>query len=292
MPKSAFVAIVGRPSAGKSTLLNGLCGAKVSIVSPVPQTTRNTIRGIVTRPQGQLIFVDTPGYHISDKKLNLKLRELVLQSLAEVDLILYVIDATREPGKEEASMVELLAKEGDNRVVVAINKIDHPEARPLFVEEFIIPRLPKSRRLTISALQGTNLSALLDELFLRAPEGPLWYPEDIYTDQEPVFRIGEIIREKAILHTRDELPHAIAVEYQESSKRADGGLFARFDILVERDSQKAIVIGRQGSVIKRIREEAEADLKELFDYPIKLQLQVVVDPDWRKSDSMLSRMIF
>ncbi|HBK57884.1 MAG TPA: GTPase Era, partial [Spirochaetaceae bacterium] len=128
MPKSAFVAIVGRPSAGKSTLLNALCGAKVSIVSPVPQTTRNSIRGIVTRPQGQLIFVDTPGYHISDKKLNLKLRELVLQSLAEVDLILYVIDATREPGKEEASMVELLAKEGDNRVVVAINKIDHPEA--------------------------------------------------------------------------------------------------------------------------------------------------------------------
>jgi len=292
VPKSAFVAIVGRPSAGKSTLLNALCGAKVSIVSPVPQTTRNSIRGIVTRPQGQLIFVDTPGYHISDKKLNLKLRELVLQSLAEVDLILYVIDATREPGKEEASMVELLAKEGDNRVVVAINKIDHPEAKPLFVEEFIIPRLPKSKRLTISALQGTNLSALLDELFLRAPEGPLWYPEDIYTDQEPVFRIGEIIREKAILHTRDELPHAIAVEYQESSKRADGVLFARFDILVERDSQKAIVIGRQGSVIKRIREEAEADLKELFDYPIKLQMQVVVDPDWRKSDSMLSRMIF
>jgi len=292
VPKSAFVAIVGRPSAGKSTLLNALCGAKVSIVSPVPQTTRNSIRGIVTRPQGQLIFVDTPGYHISDKKLNLKLRELVLQSLAEVDLILYVIDATREPGKEEASMVELLAKEGDNRVVVAINKIDHPEAKPLFVEEFIIPRLPKSKRLTISALQGTNLSALLDELFLCAPEGPLWYPEDIYTDQEPVFRIGEIIREKAILHTRDELPHAIAVEYQESSKRADGVLFARFDILVERDSQKAIVIGRQGSVIKRIREEAEADLKELFDYPIKLQMQVVVDPDWRKSDSMLSRMIF
>ena len=292
MPKSAFVAIVGRPSAGKSTLLNALCGAKVSIVSPVPQTTRNSIRGIVTRPQGQLIFVDTPGYHISDKKLNLKLRELVLQSLAEVDLILYVIDATREPGKEEASMVELLAKEGDNRVVIAINKIDHPEARPLFVEEFIIPRLPKSKRLTISARQGTNLDVLLDELFSCAPEGHLWYPEDIYTDQEPVFRIGEIIREKAILHTRDELPHAIAIEYQESSKRADGVLFARFDILVERDSQKAIVIGRQGSVIKRIREEAEADLKELFDYPIKLQMQVVVDPDWRKSDSMLSRMIF
>lgn len=291
MPKSAFVAIVGRPSAGKSTLLNALCGAKVSIVSPVPQTTRNTIRGIVTRPQGQLIFVDTPGYHISDKKLNCKLRELVLQSLSDVDLILYVIDATRSPGKEEEAIIELLAKDS-SRIVIAINKVDHPEAKPLFVEEFVIPRLPKAKRITISATQGTNLEALLDALLLLAPEGPLWYPEEIYTDQEPVFRIGEIIREKAILHTRDELPHAIAVEYRESSKRSDGTLFARFDILVERDSQKAIVIGRQGSVIKQIREEAEADLKELFDYPIKLQLQVVVDPDWRKSDSKLSRMIF
>lgn len=133
---------------------------------------------------------------------------------------------------------------------------------------------------------------MIEILFSLAPEGPFWYPEDIYTDQEPVFRIGELIREKAILNTYQELPHAIAVEYRESSKRADGVLFARFDILVERDSQKGIVIGSQGSVIKRIREEAEADLKELFDYPIKLQMQVRVDPDWRKSDSRLSRIIF
>ncbi len=264
MPKSAFVAIIGRPSAGKSTLLNALCGAKVSIVSSVPQTTRNAIRGIVTRPQGQLIFVDTPGYHLSEKKFNLKLRELVLQSLSEVDSILYVIDATRDPGKEEEAIIELLSKEA-RRIVIAINKIDHPEARPLFVEEFVILRLPQAKRISISASQGTNLNTLLDALFSLAPEGPFWYPEEIYTDQEPVFRIGEIIREKAILHTRDELPHAIAVEYRDSSKRADGVLFVRFDILVERDSQKAIVIGRQGSVIKRIREEAEADLKKLID---------------------------
>ena len=291
MPKSAFVAIVGRPSAGKSTLLNALCGAKVSIVSSVPQTTRNTIRGIVTKPEGQLIFVDTPGYHISDKKLNLRLGELVRQSLSEVDLILYVIDALREPGKEEEAIIELLSKE-TRRIVVAINKIDHPDARPLFIEEFVIPRLPGAQRISISASQRTNLDSLLGALFTLAPEGPLWYPQEIYTDQEPVFRIGEIIREKAILHTRDELPHAIAVEYRESSQRADGVLFARFDILVERDSQKAIVIGKKGSIIKLIREEAEADLKELFDYPVKLQLQVTVDPDWRKSDSMLARMIF
>ncbi|HNT59019.1 MAG TPA: GTPase Era [Rectinema sp.] len=291
MPKSAFVAIIGRPSVGKSTLLNALCGAKVSIVSSVPQTTRNAIRGIITRPEGQLIFVDTPGYHISDKKLNLRLREIVLRSLSEVDLILYLIDATREPGKEEEAIAELLSKD-IHRIVVAINKIDDPEARPLLIEEFIIPRLRGAKRVSISAVEKTNLESLIEVLFSLAPEGPFWYPEDIYTDQEPVFRIGELVREKAILNTYQELPHAIAVEYRESSKRADGVLFARFDILVERDSQKAIVIGRQGSIIKRIREEAEADLKELFDYPIKLQLQVRVDPDWRRSDSALSRIIF
>jgi len=291
MPKSAFVAIVGRPSVGKSTLLNALCGAKVSIVSSVPQTTRNAIRGIITKPQGQLIFVDTPGYHLSDKKLNLRLREIVLQSISEVDLILYLIDATREPGKEEEAIAELLSKE-IHRTVVAINKIDDPEARPLLIEEFVIPRLRGAKRVSISAVEKTNLESLIEILFSLAPEGPFWYPEDIYTDQEPVFRIGELIREKAILNTYQELPHAIAVEYRESSKRADGVLFARFDILVERDSQKGIVIGSQGSVIKRIREEAEADLKELFDYPIKLQMQVRVDPDWRKSDSRLSRIIF
>ncbi|MEN6383513.1 MAG: GTPase Era [Rectinema sp.] len=291
MPKSAFVAIIGRPSVGKSTLLNALCGAKVSIVSSVPQTTRNAIRGIITRPEGQLIFVDTPGYHISDKKLNLRLREIVLRSLSEVDLILYLIDATREPGKEEEAIAELLSKD-IHRIVVAINKIDDPEARPLLIEEFIIPRLRGAKRVSISAVEKTNLESLIEVLFSLAPEGPFWYPEDIYTDQEPVFRIGELVREKAILNTYQELPHAIAVEYRESSKRADGVLFARFDILVERDSQKAIVIGRQGSIIKRIREEAEADLKELFDYPIKLQLQVRVDLDWRRSDSALSRIIF
>jgi len=291
MTKSAFVAIVGRPSSGKSTLLNTLCGAKVSIVSPVPQTTRNSIRGIVTRPQGQLIFVDTPGFHLSDKKLNLKLRDIVLQSLSEVDIILYVIDATREPGKEEEAIIDILSKDS-NRMVIAINKMDHPEAKTPSLEEFLAPRFAGAQRVTISALKRTNLDALVDALFKLAPEGPLWYPEDIYTDQEPTFRIAEIIREKAMLHTRDELPHAIAVVYQESSKRADGVLFARFDIIVERDSQKAIVIGRQGSVIQRIREEAEADLKDLFEYPIKLQLQVSVDADWRRNDNSLSKMIF
>lgn len=289
--KSAFVTIIGRPSSGKSTLLNALCGAKVSIVSAIPQTTRNSIRGIVTRPQGQLVFVDTPGFHLSEKRLNQKLHDIVLQALADVDIILYVIDSTREPGKEEEAIADILSKKA-HQIIAAINKIDHREAMPELSEKFLLQTFKDVPHLEISAQEGTNLDKLVEVLFDHAPEGPFWYPEDIYTDQEPVFRIGEIIREKAMLHTRDELPHAIAVEYRESSKHPEGTLVARFDILVERESQKAIVIGRQASVIKRIREEAEADLKELFDYPIKLQLQVVVDPDWRKDASKLSKMIF
>jgi len=289
--KSAFVTIIGRPSSGKSTLLNALCGAKVSIVSAIPQTTRNSIRGIVTRPQGQLVFVDTPGFHLSEKKFNQKLHDIVLQALADVDIILYVVDSTREPGEEEEAIADMLSKKA-HQMIVAINKVDHREAMPELSEKFLLRKFENVPHFEISAQEGTNLDRLLEALFDRAPEGPFWYPEDIYTDQEPVFRIGEIIREKAMLRTRDELPHAIAVEYRESSKSPEGTLVARFDILVERESQKGIVIGRQASVIKRIREEAEADLKELFDYPIKLQLQVVVDPDWRKDASKLSKMIF
>lgn len=291
MPKSAFIAIVGRPSSGKSTLLNALCGAKVAIVSPIPQTTRNSIRGIVTRPEGQLVFVDTPGYHLSDKKFNKKLQELVVQALSEVDIILYLVDATRDPGPEEEALLNLL-KEHGNRLIIAINKIDDADSKPLIMEEFLASRLKEARRIKISALKQQNLDQLLSLLFELAEEGPLWYPEDIYTDQEPVFRIAEIVREKAMLHTRQELPHAIAVEYRESSRKPDGSLLARYDIIVERDSQKAIVIGKKGSVIQKIREEAEAELAELFDYPVRLSLQVVVDPDWRKDDKRLASMIF
>ncbi|MCX7776075.1 MAG: GTPase Era [Rectinemataceae bacterium] len=291
MPKSAFVAIVGRPSSGKSTLLNALCGAKVAIVSPIPQTTRNSIRGIVTRPEGQLVFVDTPGYHLSDRKFNKKLQELVVQALSEVDIVLYLVDATRDPGPEEEALLTLL-KEHSNHLIIAINKIDDADSKPLIMEEFLASRLKEARRIKISALKQQNLDQLLSLLFELAEEGPLWYPEDIYTDQEPVFRIAEIVREKAMLHTRQELPHAIAVEYRESSRKPDGSLLARYDIIVERDSQKAIVIGKKGSVIQSIREEAEAELAELFDYPVKLSLQVVVDPDWRKDDKRLASMIF
>jgi GTP-binding protein Era len=291
MAKSAFAAIVGRPSSGKSTLLNALCGAKVSIVSPVPQTTRNTVRGIVNRPAGQIVFLDTPGFHISEKKLNLRLRDIVLRAMADADIVVYLIDATREPGPEEEVLARAL--QGVKLpMIAAINKIDDPEALPDPAAAFVAEQLPQAAVLRLSAKEGTGLNELLEALLGAAQEGPAWYPEEYYTDQEPVFRMAEIIREKIILHTREELPHAVFVDFTDSRKLDDGGLEANFDIVVERESQKGIVIGKGGALVKKIREEAEADLAELFDYTVKLRLQVRVDPTWKHDDKRLDSLIF
>jgi GTPase len=291
MAKSAFVALAGRPSAGKSTLVNALCGEKVSIVSPVPQTTRNTVRGIVNRSEGQLVFLDTPGYHISEKKLNLRLRGVSNEAFSDADIVLYLIDATRAPGLEEEAVAAALASASE-RLVAGINKVDSPEADPATARAFVSGKFPKAPIFELSALKATGLEALLAALFERAQEGPAWYPEEYYTDQEPVFRIAEIIREKIFLHTRDELPHAVYVSYEDSSRGEDDSLLASYDLVVERESQKGILIGKGGSMIKRIREEAEADLAGIFDYAIRLKLSVRVDPDWKKNDKKLEQLIF
>ncbi len=291
MAKSAFVAIVGRPSSGKSTLLNALCGAKVSIVSPVPQTTRNTVRGIVNRAAGQIVFLDTPGFHLSDKKLNLRLKDIVLRALADADIVVYLIDATREPGPEEEAMVAALTA-SNMPIIAVVNKIDHAEAQPERAVAFVAGHLPAATVLQVSAKENRGLDVLVEKLLGAAEEGPAWYPEEYYTDQEPVFRIAEIIREKIILHTREELPHAVFVDFTDSRKLEEGGLEVNYDIVVERESQKGIVIGKAGSMIKQIREEAEADLAEIFDYPVKLRLQVRVDSSWKHDDKRLDSLIF
>ena len=302
MAKSAFVAIVGRPSSGKSTLLNALCGAKVSIVSPVPQTTRNAVRGIINRDEGQLVFIDTPGFHLSEKKLNIKLKNVALSALGDADIVVYVLDSTREPGAEEEALAsnfsapsgsaDTVYKGSRRKMVVAINKIDAKDADVVRATQFVAEHLPAATIVRISALTGEGLDELVSALLGLAEEGPQWYPPEYYTDQDPVFRIAEIIREKAINHTREELPHALFIDFVDSRKLEDGGLEASYDIVVERESQKGIVIGKGGSMIKVIREEAEADLAELFDYPVHLRLQVRVDSSWKHDDKRLDSLIF
>lgn len=291
LSKSAFVAIAGRPSAGKSTLLNALCGEKVSIVSPTPQTTRNAVRGIVNRPEGQLVFLDTPGYHISEKKLNKKLTEVAVDAFKDADLVLYLLDAAREPGPEEEALAETL-KGSQSKLIIAVNKIDAKDADPARAKNFASEHFPGTPLLEISGLKKNGLDELLAALFEHAEEGPAWYPPEYYTDQEPAFRMAEIIREKIINNTREELPHAVFVEYKDSRRLPDGSLEAAFDLVVERDSQKGILIGKGGSMIKKIREEAEADLNGIFDYEVMLRLSVTVDPDWRHDDRRLNELIY
>ena len=290
-PKSAFVAVVGRPSSGKSTLMNALCGEKISIVSPVPQTTKNTIRGIVNRPEGQLVFLDTPGIHDSDKRLNQRLRDIAREALGEADLVLYVMDSTRPAGREEKAIADLLAPYA-GKTLAAINKTDAADADPSHAGAFLAETLPGIEAVEISALRGDGVPGLLSRLFARAPEGPAWYPEEYYTDQEPVFRIAEVIREKVLLHTRDELPHAVYVEYRDSGKRGDGALVYEADLVVERDSQKGILIGAKGATIKRIREEAERDLADIFPYPVVLSLRVRVRANWKKDEKLLKKLFY
>lgn len=288
--RSAFVAVVGRPSSGKSTFVNAVCGQKVAIVSPVPQTTRNTVRGIKTGDGYQLVFLDTPGLHDSEKAINRKLRDLAVRALKDADLVLYLVDSTRAPGPEEASIAERVAPFG-GKTFVAVNKIDAGDSDPAKARLFVAQRVPQAKAFDISAEKGTGVEALLAALAEAAPPGPAYYPPEFYTDQEPVFRIAEVIREKVFLLARDEVPHAVFVEYVAHHTLDDGTLVYEGELVVERETQKGILIGAGGSMIRAIREDAERDLAEIFDYPVKLSIKVRVQPDWKKDDRVLKRLI-
>jgi len=278
MSKAAFVAIIGRPSAGKSTMVNKICGEKVSIVSAVPQTTRDAIRGILTREQGQLVFVDTPGRHKSEKKFNIKLSEISAKAVEDSDLILYVLDATRAPGPEEIEIAGLLAARQE-RAIAAVNKIDDKNADTARAREFISQYLQGLRCCEVSAKTGEGVEPLLEALYAMAPEGEAFYDAEYYTDQEVDFRIAEIIREKAINRLREEIPHALRVEiadtqFDANAENGRGKLWVRAFIVVERESQKGIVVGKGGLMIRAIRLAALKELDRIFDWKIELDIRV------------------
>ena len=291
--KCGFVAVIGRPSAGKSTLVNRLCGGKVSIVSPVPQTTRNSIRGIANRKGVQLIFVDTPGYHNSEKKINLRLKAIAEERLSEADCVLYVVDATRPAGAEEAAVAALVNHRVE-RAAVAVNKCDLAQANPAAARAYLseaLPNLPSERIIEISAKTGKGTGQLFAALAGLAPEGVPLYPQEFYTDQEVGFRIAEIIREKAMLNTAGEIPHAVCVEVSDMESRRGGKeLFVRAFLVAEREGQKAILIGKNASMIRKIKEESLADFKKIFPFYVILDLQVRVSKNWRQRDSIVGRL--
>lgn len=290
--KSALVALVGRPSSGKSTILNTICGHKIAIVAPSPQTTRNTVRGILSEERGQLIFLDTPGFHDSGKKLNRHLRRLAESSLEESDMVLYVMDASRRIGAEEQHLMRLIRESG-LPVITALNKTDLGTKRLADMQAAVSAELPEAIIYPVSAKRGTGIGDLKTGLFLHAPEGELMYPEEYYTDQDPEFRISEIIREQAVGRLREELPHSLFVEIADTELSEERQqLWVRAVIYVERESQKGIVVGKGGTMIKTIRQGAEAELAELFPYTVSLDLRVKTAPNWQKDDDLLGRLIY
>lgn len=292
--RTGVVTIIGRPSAGKSTFLNTACQEDVSIVSPIPQTTRNAIKGIVNTSFGQLIFIDTPGYHDSDKKLNLKLRNVTENQIDGVDGVLYIIDSTRATGEEEIHTANLI-KGLQDKTVIAINKTDLPASKPLPIRQFIaenLPQIPAERIFEISAEKDIGINDVLKALYSITPEGQPIYDEELATDQDLTFRVCEVIRGEAINRLQDEIPHALYVEVADVEHRNEGKkLWIRAFLCVERDSQKGIVIGKGASKIKEIRMAAIKKLSQIYIQKIDLDLQVKVDKNWRQRDYTLNRLI-
>jgi len=287
--KSGFVALVGRPNAGKSTLLNAFVGEKVAIVTSTPQTTRNRIIGVANRPGAQVVFMDTPGIHKPLSRLNEQMMHFVRQALEERDLALLVVDASAQFGKGDEFAVGLI-KQYSPRTILALNKID------LVRKPKLLPLIDRYARLydweevfPISARTGDGVEGLLEAVISRLPEGPAYFPPETYTDQPERFLASEMIREKVIAQTRQELPYVTAVLIEEFIEGQEITRI-RASIIVEKESQKAIVIGAGGQMIKQIGTEARKDLEKLLPPKVFLDLFVRVEPGWRDSAGVVASL--
>lgn len=288
--RSGFIALVGRPNVGKSTLLNRILQQKISIVSDKAQTTRDKIMGVYTQPDFQMVFVDTPGIHKPCHKLGEKMRKEALDALNEVDAILFMVAADERFGPGTQYILDRL-QTLTIPVYLAINKIDQ------ITPEKLLPLIDSYRQkfnfteiVPISARDGYQIDTLLDVLRDHLPEGPQYYPEDMVTDRPERNIMAELIREKILHVTRDEVPHAIGVEMEEITQRENGKWYVRAVIYVERDSQKRIIIGKNGSLLRTIGAESRADIEKLMNGSVYLDLWVKVAPDWRNKDRMLKEL--
>ncbi|MCK5672221.1 MAG: GTPase Era, partial [Spirochaetales bacterium] len=242
--------------------------------------------------RGQLVFIDTPGYHLSDKKLNIQLKTVSVSSLDDADLILYVIDSSRRSGEEEENLSELL-KGYQTKLIIAINKIDLSEGNTDKLYDDLEERFPEAFVFPVSALKSKGIEDLKSALFDNSPEGEKMYPDEFFTDQEPEFRAAEIIREKAINRVKEELPHAIYVEISDMEVAEEGKvLWIRAFLIVERESQKGIVVGKGGVGIKAIRVAAQKELNGIFPYRVMLDLRVKASAKWRRNDQILKKLIY
>ncbi len=289
--RSGFVAVLGKPNVGKSTLINALVGQKVAIVSSKPQTTRRRLLGILTLPQAQIIFIDTPGIHFPKHKLGEYMVETATRALRDVDLALFMVDLSGPPTEEDEEIARLLAQRRPAPVILALNKVDllsppEEEGRReayLSLGEF-------DQWLSISATRGDNRDRLLDLIIEHLPLGPQYYPPEQVTDQEVRFMAGELIREKALEYLHQEVPYSLAVVVEEFTERREDLTYISATIHVERESQKGIVLGQKGEMVKRIGQAARREIEALLEKRVYLELWVKVSKKWRHKEAALRRL--
>lgn len=291
--RSGYVSIIGRPNVGKSTLLNTILGEKISIVTSRPQTTRKRISGIRTTEKSQIVFIDTPGIHKPHHTLGELMVKEAKEALKDVDIVLFMVEP-RHPGRADTFVIDLLREAVRRRpVMLLINKVD------LVKKSELLPVIDEYGRLypfedifPLSALNDDEVKLLLDEIEKKLPHGPKYYPDDMVTDQYERFVVSEIIREKAMTATEEEVPHSIAVEILQWQEREDGMLFLDANIYVEREGQKGIIIGKDGKKLKEIGSAARADIEKFLDRKVFMKLWVKVKEGWRSDRRALKELGF
>ncbi len=307
--RAGFVAVIGRPNVGKSTLINALLGQKISIVSPKPQTTRNRLLGILTRSDAQIVFLDTPGIHAPLHKLGQVMVETAAATLPDADALLWVVDVSSLPSDEDRKVAEVIAtsrkrerSSGLKPLLLGLNKLDKADDRqreaPLASPAGWAPKYeadytalaPGAKAIRLSALRGDGLTDLADELARLMPLSPPLFPEEQVTDQQVRFMAGELVREQVLHHLRDEVPHSVAVFVDEFKERANGVTYVSAVVYVERPTQKMIVLGKDGAMIKQIGQAAREQIEELLEMRVFLDLWVKVRPKWRTDEEELRRL--
>lgn len=287
--KSGFISIIGRPNVGKSTFLNHVIGQKIAIMSDKPQTTRNKIQGVLTREHSQMIFIDTPGIHKPKHKLGEFMVKVSKNTLREVDLILFMVNAEEKIGKGDEFIMEML-RDTDTPVFLVVNKIDkvHPDELLKIIDDYR-RQMDFAEVIPISALEGNNVERLLETIEKYLPEGPQYYPSDQITDHPERFIISELIREKVLHLTREEVPHSVAVVIDQirRDEKNENLIHVMATIMVERDSQKGIIIGKGGKLLKEIGTLARRDIEMLLGSKVYLELWVKVQKDWRNKITYL-----
>ena len=294
--RSGFVSVVGRPNVGKSTLVNALVGHKVAITSQRPQTTRNTIRGVVTDPDGdppswQMVLVDTPGLHKPRNELGDRLNRLVYGALADADVIAFLVDARQPIGPGDRRIAERLAKDR-SKVVALVNKTDGYSKEKIAMRLLEAAEWDFAAYVPISALREENLEAVVTEISVRLPEGPMYFPSDAVSDQPDSFFAAEVIREKFLAGLRQELPHSLLVAMEDFSVRPDGLVTVAAKLVVESGSQRGIVIGKGGARLKEAGSAARRELEAFFGAKVFLDLRVVVEKKWQRRPVLLDRFGF